>query len=216
MADRNQIALMTSLPVLWAEEPDIGSMLRKDEAPPHWGKPLLERRGTLHPLDRIADKTLRGLDLAVLIQPRTLAPEEMVALDRWVRGGGRLLLFADPMLDVHSAFALGDKRRPHAIAMVDPLLTHWGLELHYDEVQGDGVRLIKAEGLVIPVSRAGRLEARGKKCRVGPDMLVAQCRIGRGRALIVADADMFDQAFEHQEAQISALNGLLALVENSR
>lgn len=211
------LGLMTSLPILWAEEPSIGAMLSKAEAPPHWARGVLEARGTLVPLDRIAGDTLRDVDLAVLAQPRALAPEELAALDRWVRGGGRLLLFADPMLTAHSIFAVGDKRRPQAIAMVDPLLAHWGLELAFDDAAGEGEATVQAAGLSLPVNLPGTLTTGSKRCSVDPSALVATCRIGRGRAVIVADAALLEsEGLAGPEARKTALVGLLALVENRR
>lgn len=208
---------MTSLPILWAEEPSIGAMLSKAEAPPHWARGVLEARGTVVPLDRIAGDTLRGVKLAVLAQPRPLSPEEMAALDRWVRGGGHLLLLADPMLTAHSIFPVGDKRRPQAIAMVDPLLAHWGLELGFDDAAEEGEAVVQAAGLSLPVNLPGTLKARGKRCTVDLSALVATCRIGWGRAVIVADAALLEsEGTTGPEARKSALAGLLALVENRR
>ncbi|WP_310534603.1 Gldg family protein [Novosphingobium sp.] len=212
-----KLGLMTSLPILWTEEPSIGAMLSKAEAPPHWARGVLEARGNIVPLDRIASQTLRGVDLAVLAQPRPLSPEEMAALDRWVRGGGKLLLFADPMLTAHSIFPVGDKRRPQAIAMVDPLLAHWGLELGFDDAAEEVEATVQAAGLSLPVNLPGTLKASNKRCSVDPSALVATCRIGRGRAVIVADAALLEsEGITGPEARKSALAGVLALVENRR
>lgn len=205
---------MTSLPILWAEEPSIGAMLGKGEAPPHWARAMLEARGQIYPLDRIANETLRGVDLAVLAQPRPLAPEEMVALDRWVRGGGRLLLFADPMLTAHSIFPLGDPRRPQAIAMVDALLAHWGLDLGYDDEAAEGEKVVRAGGIDLPVNLPGSLKASGKRCTVDGSGLIATCRVGQGLAVVVADAALFEsEGPEAPEPRKSALFALLDLVD---
>ena len=213
-ATQTRLGLMTSLPILWTEEPSIGAMLSKGEVPPHWARALLEGQGHVVPLDRIADDTLRGVDLAVLAQPRPLAPEEMAALDRWVRGGGRLLLFAEPMLTAHSIFPLGDKRRPQAIAMVDPLLAHWRLELAFDEEAAEGETTVKAAGLDLPVNLPGTLASRSKRCTVDGSGLIATCRIGKGRAVIVADAALLEsEGVTDPEPRKSALRGLLALVD---
>lgn len=211
------LGVMTSLPILWAEEPSIGAMLSKTEAPPHWARGVLEARGNLVPLDRIAKATMRGVDMAVLAQPRPLAPEEMAALDRWVRGGGHLLLFADPMLTAHSIFPVGDKRRPQAIAMVDPLLAHWGLELGFDDAAVEGDAVVQVAGLTLPVNLPGTLKSRGRYCTVDPSALMATCRIGRGRAVVVADAALLEgEGVTGPEARKTALAGLLSLVENRR
>jgi hypothetical protein len=208
---------MSSLPILWAEAPDIGNMLGNSSAPPHWARGVLEARGKLYPLDRIANETMRGVDIAVLAQPRALSPEEMVALDRWVRGGGKLLLFADPMLTAPSIYPIGDKRRPQAIAMVDPLLVHWGLELHFDEAAAMGVGTIQSDGLAIPVNLPGELRLTGNQCSTDKAGLVARCRIGLGQAVIIADTSLLETGQEVAEkSRISMLEELLNLVDKAQ
>ena len=46
------------------------------------------------------------------------------------------------------------------------------------------------------------------RCKVSRDRLVAHCRIGKGRATIVADADLLD--IEHVERAGHNLDGLLS------
>ena len=53
----------------------------------------------------------------------------LVELDQWVRGGGRLLLLADPMLEWPSERPLGDRLRPPPAFADTGLLAHWGLRL---------------------------------------------------------------------------------------
>ena len=58
-----------------------------------------------------------GLLLAA--QPQALTAERLVALDDWVRAGGRLVLLADPSLRWESSRPLGDRFRP-PYAFPDP------------------------------------------------------------------------------------------------
>ena len=69
-------------------------------------------------------------------QPRALPAEELVALDAWVRRGGRLLLLADPMLEWPSERPLGDRLRPPALFADTGLLQHWGLRLDAPDERG--------------------------------------------------------------------------------
>ena len=85
--------------------------------------------------DAIDSEALADADLALLIQPRALPPQALVALDGYVRGGGRLLLFADPQLEWPSRHGLGDPRGPVRSTLISPLLAHWGLELIDPETQ---------------------------------------------------------------------------------
>ncbi|MFA7587919.1 MAG: ABC transporter [Novosphingobium sp.] len=187
------IGLFTSLPIMWAEDADVGSMLT-DKAPPHWALSVLRGKHGTQPLD-VLQPIPAGIDLLVLAQPRPLSPPENVALDAWVRGGGKVLLFADPMLTRESMFAPGDPRRPQDIAMLSPILTRWGLSLAFDEDQPVGTREVGLWGDRLPVNLPGQFTITdAKACSALADGLVARCRIGRGAVLAVADAAMLEPA----------------------
>ena len=189
------IGVSTSLPLLWGESGDIRGQLAQT-APRHWALEALEQRGKVVPLDTLAGPqglSLPANGLLVLIQPRPLSPEENVALDAWVRGGGRVLLFADPMLTAESAYPIGDPRRPEAIAMLSPILRHWGLELEFDDTQPAGERMLSPFGIAVPVDLHGRFQAnRRASCRLVTDGFAADCTIGRGRVIVLGDAALFD------------------------
>ncbi len=209
------IGLFTSLPILWPETDDLSAMLHA-AAPPHWARAVIARHGAIVPLDRYdtSDKGLTALRLIIMPQPRALAPAENVVLDGWVRGGGHLLLFADPMLTQDSVFALGDRRRPMDIAMLAPLLRHWGLIMVFDREQPAGERLGRMSDISFPVNLAGRLVVTRKRgpCRPINHGLGAECRIGKGHALVVADAALFEtRNSEMRKLRTAALDGLIGL-----
>ena len=185
---RAPLGLFTSLPILWHEADDIAAQL-SGPGKPHWARPVLEERRRLVPLDTLLHPA--GFDDLLIAQPRPLEPAENVALDRWVRAGGHLLLFADPLLTSESRFALGDPRRPADTVLLEPILAHWGLALR----AGDGVR--ESAGTGFAVAAPGvleRLPGTPPDCAIEQEGLVAQCRIGTGTALIVADAALLEPA----------------------
>lgn len=195
---RARVGLFTTLPLYWREAAAISELVAPDASPP-WARTVIERDYELVPLDVLAGEgaILGGLDRLLLAQPRTLSPAENVALDVWIRQGGRLLLFADPLLTGDSRFALGDKRRPQDVALLSPILSHWGLQLRFDEDQPAGERVAELDGLKLPINAAGRFSYRpadepDTSCIPRSGGLIAECTIGRGRALIVADAALFD------------------------
>jgi hypothetical protein len=198
-----RIGLFTSLPIVWNEADDLKGMV---DAPAgaHWARGVLEKRGKLVPLDTLFD--LLKVDQLVIAQPRPLVPEENVSLDAWVRRGGRLLMFADPMLTQESAFALGDRRRPQDVALVSPILARWGLQLQFDESQAGGLRENTGEHL--PINLAGSLSVipggHDARCAIGMAGLVARCEIGRGHAVLVADAAVLESAPAH-DAELAKL-----------
>lgn len=205
------LGLFGTLPILWHEGDGLDEYIKPQEEP-HWAAVALRRSGNLTPLD-ILDPVPAGLDVLIMAQPRPLSPQENVALDTWVRGGGRVLMFVDPMLTQKSRFALGDPRRPHDIAMLSPILTHWGLELQSEDSQPAGERRITLLRRDVPVNLSGRFvrTTESGTCGVLARGLAAECRIGRGRILALADAALLEPADAAESAErADVLEGLLA------
>lgn len=214
--ERPDLALMTTLPIYWGESASIAEALSNEE-PPHWARALLERTYDLVPLDTLSAEKLARFSNLILAQPRALSGAENVALDEWVRGGGHLLLFADPMLTEHSRFAIGDRRRPQDVVLLSPILGRWGLELRFDEAQPRAQRPVDVNGSPVPVHLAGHFAASPvspaapSDCHIANGGLIASCRIGRGHALIVADAALLESDREGFEAAA----GLATLAERA-
>lgn len=206
-AARDRLGLFTSLPILWSEAPDVAALLATP-ARPHWVRATLEQRARIVPLDTLL--TLQNLPALVVAQPRPLDPRENVALDDWVRGGGRLLLFADPMLTGPSDYAIGDPRRPQDVVLLSPILARWGLVLRFDDRQPMGLREIA--GSRLRVDQAGQLAAAASgvdaHCQIEAAGVMADCTIGAGRALIVTDAAVLD-ATDSPDWRRAALDSLL-------
>ena len=100
-----------------------------------------------------------------------------------------MLLLADPRLDWESSLPIGDKRRPPFSFPDTGLLEHWGLQL-IDPVQpGPALRDLGGRRVVTRSPGTLRL-SKGSSCRVSGDSLVARCSLGKGRAVVIADADL--------------------------
>lgn len=176
---KGELALLTSLPLAFSE----GFSL---QAPPHPAMRSLEERYTVRLVDGPEQLPAGGLLLA--IQPQALTGERLVALDRWVRDGGRVLLLTDPRLTWESALPIGDKRRPPYAFPDTGLLAHWGLELQGPTDDGPAMRTLA--DLPIQTGSPGALASGvGSPCPVSVDRLVARCALGKGRAVVIADAD---------------------------
>ncbi|QNE06048.1 DUF4350 domain-containing protein [Croceicoccus marinus] len=203
-----QLGLLTTLPILWAEG-DVGTLL-SGENTGSWVKEQLDARFQPVPIDRLTQ--LDDQRYLLMAQPRALAGDENVALDDWVRGGGHLLLLADPMLTAHSDYGLGDARAPQPVALVSPILARWGLELVFDPAQSPDER-VSAGPLALPTRMAGSLRLTGKghesRCELSENALVAQCEVGEGRVTVVADAALVEDADHPSESASDALDRLL-------
>ena len=210
------LSLQGTLPIYWGEAAGMQDLL-DGTTETGWVRRRLERDYDLSTLSWLADGALDGEERLLLAQPRAPSPQENVALDEWVRGGGKLLLFADPMLTGHSRFGIGDPRRPQDVIVLSPILRRWGLEMAFDPEGDPTPRGESGFGVTVPVALAGELsffggEAAGK-CKFSPGRVIAHCAIGRGKVTILADAHVIEHAAEAEpeEGDADALDALLRL-----
>ena len=144
--------------------------------------------------------------LLLMAQPLAQTSENLVALDDWVRGGGRVMILADPLLEWSSKRPLGDPLRPSPMFADTGLLGHWGLRLDAPDVPGAAARTLA--GYRIVTLSPGVLFGR---CGVSRDRLVADCQVGKGEAVVIADADFIGTdklgggAFHNLDALIATL-----------
>ena len=179
---RPMLMLLSSLPLVFGETFGLAG----------GGSPALdalERRYRVVPISVASAAELRRSRLLLMAHPLAQPAEALVELDRWVRGGGRLLLLADPALDWPSERPLGDPLRPPPAFADTGLLGHWGLRL--DAPDQRGPRQLTLGGHAILTGSPGSLHG---GCAISRDRLVARCTPGRGRATIVADADFLNVA----------------------
>lgn len=177
---RPVLLLLTSLPLMFGEQ---FSLDRNGSA----ALAALEKRYRVVPISVTDPQELAKGKLLLMAQPQAQPAEDLVALDAWVRRGGRVLLLADPLLEWPSERPLGDPLRPPTMFADTGLLVHWGLRLDAPDDRGGRTR--KLGGYDVLTMSPGALFG---KCEISSDRLVAHCRIVRGRATIVADADLLD------------------------
>jgi hypothetical protein len=220
-AAKPALGLMTSLPLYWGEGAELADLAAGRAVVP-WQRQTLETRYALVPLDTLTpipalspdapevDPLARIARLAV-IQPRGLSPADNVALDRWVRSGGRLLLVLDPALTGDYDIPLGDPRRPVDSALIPPVVARWGLAVSFDEAQAPAVTNVKLTGAALPVALAGRVtitDPAAAGCTLVAGGSAAMCRLGKGQVTLIADAALF----EHPELAGEGGAGLVAVL----
>jgi hypothetical protein len=190
-ADKPALMLMTGLPIIWGETGPFDPDSR-----PAAAYPALQREFDIRPLDHLDDRSLGQARLMLLAQPRLLEPTELVALDAWVRRGGRLLILADPDLAWPTGLPLGDVRRPPSTSLLMPLLDHWGVRLERAQARRLWVGFVRDGDRPrrLALAAPGRWIIAGGRCRTVWRGLLAECRQGLGRALLLADADLLHDA----------------------
>ena len=203
------LTVMTALP-LFGLDGEIGDVLNGPDrraAIVH----ALEGQYRPIPVDHIDAKTLSQAAVLILAQPRGLSGSELVELDAWIRRGGKALVFADPLLLWPSDLPLGDRRRAPPVTLLDPLLAHWGLVLDIPPLGTEAVEIARLDGKRLSVAGPGRWQSTRKACAITDDGLVADCRIGAGRALLIADADMLDERLWQESGRDNSQSVLDAL-----
>ena len=182
-AERPELMLLTTLPIVFAEQLTL-------DAPPSPALDALQSRYRVVPISVAAASELARRKLLLMAQPQAQPAEALVELDAWVRGGGRVLLLADPMLEWPSERPLGDLLRPPSAFADTGLIGHWGLRLEAPDAVGP--TSIDVEGRELRTVSAGRLVVTGPSCTTVARGRIARCRIGKGEAVVVADADFLN------------------------
>jgi hypothetical protein len=199
-AERPELLLLTSLPIVFPE----GFSLEGSQAP---ALAALRERYQVIPISTAGQGSLAGRRLLLMAQPNAQPAEYLFEFDQWVRNGGRVLLLADPSLEWPSERPLGDPLRPPLAFADTGLLGHWGLRLDAPDEPGPATFTIN--GRTAHALSPGTLVATGRHCEVTRDGFVARCRIGRGRAIVVADADFADVERRREPARSGNLDVLL-------
>ncbi len=199
-AERPELLLLTSLPLAF------GDSFALDAA----GSPVLDaldQRFRVRIIATASPSELKGARLLLMAHPLAQPAEDLVALDEWVRKGGKLLLLADPRLDWADSRPLADPTRPPPMFMDTGLLAHWGLRLDSPTASVD--RASTLAGRTIATRSPGQIHG---SCAVAADRIVAKCRIGAGTAIIVADADFLD--WSRDEAGARGATAVLAALDS--
>ena len=196
-----ELLLLTSLPIVFPEEFTLDGSKSPALA-------ALRGRYTLVPISTADERSLKGRRLLLMAQPNAQPAEFLVELDQWVRSGGRVLLLADPVLEWQSERPLGDPLRPPLAFADTGLIGHWGLRLDAPDELGPATFTIN--GRTAHALSPGSLVATGLNCKVSGEGFVARCKIGRGEATVIADADFLDVERRRDPARSGNLDLLLA------
>lgn len=186
--------MMTSLPLRWSGSDDFTAILAGASV----DDPALRQLEALGPLmvvDRLDGLSLNPKASLLLLHPRALTPQDLVAVDAHIGSGGRAVILADALSSWPLPHALGDGRNPPITSLLTPLLDHWGIRL--DAVphgkEANEVRLFLS-GKQLRLMSAGRFSAMPDSCQAMGGGFVLNCTMGRGEIWLVGDADLLQAA----------------------
>jgi len=183
------VTMLTGLPLRWSASPSIAAMIAEGTN----DDPALARLAAAGPVslvDSLADHVPPPGGTLLIAHPRALAPQELVAIDAFVRGGGRAVVLADALSGWPARHPLGDPRNAPVTSLLTPLLDHWGVMLGAAPAQESKPLPADVAGARLRLFSAGRLDRLPTACRAYADRRAAQCRIGQGEVWLVGDADL--------------------------
>jgi len=105
----------------------------------------------LRDLPRDVKKIDSDVDVLLLVQPLGLSDATLYAIEQFVLGGGRLLVFVDSLAETEATPAPEDEPQPERT--FNELLTAWGVQLVPDKVAADLERALR-----VRAERDGRSE----------------------------------------------------------
>jgi hypothetical protein len=177
----SRVAVLTSLPIaptLAIAADNVSTDLRRSALPRN-----------VRFVDSVDSAILGRIEVLILAHPNALTPESLVIIDRWVRGGGRVLVLADGYSSWPTGHGVGDPRNPPITSLLTPLLTYWRIELDAPDGMAMTPTVIDDNRERLSLPSPGTLRIANPACAVDPQRLIARCPIDRGQATIVADAD---------------------------
>lgn len=183
------VTMLTGLPLRWSASSSIAAMIAEGTN----DDPSITRltaTGPVSLVDSLADHAPPPGGVLLIAHPRALAPQDLVAIDAFVRGGGRAVVLADALSGWPTRHPLGDPRNAPITSLLTPLLDHWGVTLGAAPTGESESLSVDIEGARLRLFSAGRFDRLPSSCRAYGGRYAAHCRIGRGEVWLVGDADL--------------------------
>lgn len=135
-AERPVVGLVSSLPLSGGFDPVQNRMTE-----PWIISSQISSLFDLRNLDVIEDEVDSEVDVLLLVHPKAASPRQLYAFEQFLFRGGRALVFLDPLAEADPATPPGGAMAgmpADRSSSLEPLLSHWGLEMPPETVVGDG------------------------------------------------------------------------------
>jgi len=101
----------------------------------------IENQFEVKPLSADVAEIPKDIDLLMLVHPKSLSEQTLYAIDQYMLGGGKALIFVDPSAEMDQAGAMmGDGAKASGLVK---LFDAWGIVLEKDKVIADWAQAIK-------------------------------------------------------------------------
>lgn len=124
------VGLMTALPINGGKMP-----MSKEVTPPWLIMEQLHEFFDLRVLDQKLTSIPSDIDVLMIANPYDLTPKAAYAVDQYVLGGGKALVFVDPVAETSELATLGSKK--DGMDELNKLLNAWGLDIDRTKVAAD-------------------------------------------------------------------------------
>ncbi len=139
--EKQRIGLMSTLPVNGGFNPQT-----RAPSSPWMAIAQLQEFFTVDTLETDISVVPDDMDLVMLVHPVQLPETTLYALDQFVLGGGRLLLFVDPMSQAAGPMSMDPSQESAGPnSNLEPLLSAWGVQLAAD-ILGDAGAALQVQG----------------------------------------------------------------------
>lgn len=128
------VGLMTNLPL----DGDVMAMMQGRPSPPMAVIDQLRQLYDVKTVPTSVEAIPEGTDVLMVVQPQKLSDKTLFAIDQFVLGGGKALVFVDPHSELQAATA-AHTSTPNAgdSSNLEPLFKAWGVKLLPNVVAGD-------------------------------------------------------------------------------
>ncbi|MDO9370412.1 MAG: hypothetical protein Q7T68_17735 [Sphingopyxis sp.] len=180
--------MLTGLPLRWSGGGMAAMIAEGGQDDPALAR--LDAAGPMALVDSLVEHVPPPGGTLLVAHPRALAPQELVAIDAFVRGGGRAVVLADALSGWPARYPLGDPRNPPVTSLLTPLLDHWGVTLGAASAGAGKMLAVDIDGERLNLFSAGRFGRLPPSCQAFAGRRIARCIIGDGEAWLVGDADL--------------------------
>jgi ABC-type uncharacterized transport system involved in gliding motility auxiliary subunit len=125
------VGIMSGLPINGGKMP-----MNNQPTPPWLIMDQIREFFDVRMLDETIDKVPSDIDVLMVVQPMKLTPDAAYAIDQYVLGGGKALVFVDPVPETAYVQTLSDKSKG-GMDQLAKILKSWGVEFVENKVAAD-------------------------------------------------------------------------------